>query len=68
MIAKTDSQARTELVRLASPAMQKVHNSEWSTFHVQLPSGTVDRLVCPLASAVAIEEAGYAIKLVGRLN
>ena len=64
----TDEQARGCYTRLAAPAMNTTHQSAFSTFSVILPSGKCAVLCIPLAAAVAIEEAGYSINLVGRLN
>jgi len=65
---RTDSEARSCLVALAAPAVNATHQSCWSNFSVILPSGSVAVLTIPLEAAIAIEEAGYSISLVGRLN
>lgn len=56
---------------IALPIANRFHGSTYSAFDVTLPGthgATAARFVIPLAAAVAIEEAGYEIKLVGRLN
>lgn len=65
---QTNNQARAAIVRLAAPAVNATHHSAYSHYAVTLPDGIRESYMIPLAAAVAIEEAGYLIVLVGRLN
>lgn len=64
----TPQQQMSRIVRIAQPHMNRTHQSEYSDFLVTLTGGEQRTLTIPLAAAVAIEEAGFAIVLTGRLN
>jgi hypothetical protein len=64
---QTDSDVLQAVVRIATPVAERFHQSTYSPWDVFLPSGQRTRFVLPLAAAVAVEEHGYRIELVGVL-
>jgi hypothetical protein len=64
---QTDSDILQAVVRIANPIANRFHQSEYSAWEVILPVGPRTRFVMPLAAAIAVEEAGYLIELVGVL-
>lgn len=64
---QTDSDVLQAVVRIANPIASKFHQSEYSAWEVVLPSLVRTRFVMPLAAAMAVEEHGYRIELVGVL-
>jgi len=62
---QTDSDVLQAVVRIA--IAERFHQSEYSAWEVILPSLVRTRFVIPLAAAIAVEEHGYRIELVGVL-
>jgi len=66
-------QSYTDAIRCLNaidlPIAGRFHQSVYSSFEIDLPSpASAVVFVIPLEAAMAIEEAGYTIRLVGRLN
>lgn len=70
---KSISQQRMDALKIATKIAGAHHQSTYSAFEIIFtgPDGQpweTTTFVIPLEAAVALEEAGFEIKLVGRLN